>query len=79
VLVDIERPEFTPPSPDPVVALIWAGDGRAVAEVISGGRVVVRDGVCTTVETVELRARALEAGSRLLHDAGLEPRPRWPT
>jgi 5-methylthioadenosine/S-adenosylhomocysteine deaminase len=78
VLVDAERPEFTPASPDPVLALVWASDGRAVAEVIASGRVVVRDSRCITVDHDELRARTLDARDRLLRAAGLDPHPAWP-
>jgi 5-methylthioadenosine/S-adenosylhomocysteine deaminase len=66
VLIDLERPELTPPSPDPVLALIWATDGRAVSEVVASGRVVVRDGRATTVDHAALRAAATEARDRLL-------------
>ena len=78
VLVDTDRAEFTPASPDPVLPIVWATDGRAVAEVVASGRVVVRDGVCVTVDHDELRSPTLQARDRLLHAAGLTPRPRWP-
>jgi 5-methylthioadenosine/S-adenosylhomocysteine deaminase len=78
VLLDTDRAEFTPASPDPVLPIVWATDGRAVAEVVASGRVVVRDGTCTTVDHDELRAATLLARDRLLHSAGLTPRPRWP-
>ncbi len=78
VLVDTDRAEFTPASPDPVLPIVWATDGRAVAEVVASGQVVVRDGVCVTVDRDELRSMALQARDRLLHAAGLTPRPRWP-
>ena len=79
VLVDTDRAEFTPASPDPVLPLVWATDGRGVAEVVASGRVVVRSGACITVDPAELRAATLEARDRLLHTAGLTPAPRWPT
>jgi len=78
VLLDTDRAEFTPPSPDPVLPIIWASDGRAVAEVVANGRVVVRAGSCITVDHDELRDRTLQARDRLLRDARLTPRPRWP-
>jgi 5-methylthioadenosine/S-adenosylhomocysteine deaminase len=78
VLVDTDRAEFTPASPDPVLALVWASDGRAVAEVVASGRVVVRGGRCITVDHDELRTRTLEARNRLLQAAGLDPQPAWP-
>ncbi len=79
VLVDTDRPEFTPASPDPVLALVWASDGRCVAEVVASGRVVVRGGRCTTVDHDELRVATLAARDRLLRDAGLDPAPAWPS
>ncbi len=78
VLVDLTRPEFTPLSPDPVLPLVWATDGRAVAEVVASGRVVVRNGRCCTVDADELRAGAAAARDRLLSAAGLRPAPLWP-
>jgi 5-methylthioadenosine/S-adenosylhomocysteine deaminase len=79
VLIDIDRAEFTPASPDPVLPIVWATDGRAVAEVVASGRVVVRDGTCVTVDRDELRAATLHARDRLLAAAGLAPNPFWPT
>ncbi len=78
VLLDTDRAEFTPPSPDPVLPIVWATDGRAVAEVVASGRIVVRDGACITVDHDELRAATLQARDRLLRVANLDPRPRWP-
>jgi 5-methylthioadenosine/S-adenosylhomocysteine deaminase len=78
VVVDMTGPAWVPRSPDPVLQLVWASDGRAVRHVVSSGRVVVRDGRCLTVALDELAARAQEHHVRLLRDAGLTPSPRWP-
>ncbi|MET0909927.1 MAG: amidohydrolase family protein [Ilumatobacteraceae bacterium] len=78
VLIDTDRAEFTPASPDPVLPVVWATDGRAVAEVVASGRVVVRDGACITVDHDELRAATLLARDRLLAAARLAPAPAWP-
>ena len=81
-IVDTTRPEWVPRSTDPVLQLVWASDGRAVRDVVAGGKVVVRDGRCTTVTTherAELAARAQAAQRRLLESAGLDPNPRWPS
>lgn len=78
VLVDTTRPEWIPASPDPILQLVWASDGRSVVDVVAAGRLVVRDGRCITVDTGDLAARAVEHRHRLLHDAGLTPTSRWP-
>jgi 5-methylthioadenosine/S-adenosylhomocysteine deaminase len=78
VVIDATRPEWVPRAPDPVVQLVWASDGRSVRHVVASGRLVVRDGRCTTVDVGELAAAAQEAQRRLLADAGLRPQPRWP-
>jgi 5-methylthioadenosine/S-adenosylhomocysteine deaminase len=71
-------PAWIPPGHDPVLQLVWASDGRAVRDVVIDGRVVVRDGRCTTVDAEALRDEAVAAGRRLLERAGIVARPRWP-
>ena len=61
-----------------MLQLVWASDGRAVRDVVIDGRVVVRDGRCTTVDVDALRDEAVAAGRRLLERAGIVARPRWP-
>jgi 5-methylthioadenosine/S-adenosylhomocysteine deaminase len=78
VVVDATGPAWVPRSPDPVLQLIWASDGRAVRHVVASGRVVVRDGRCTTVDVEALADRAVGRQRDLLAGAGLDPRPRWP-
>jgi 5-methylthioadenosine/S-adenosylhomocysteine deaminase len=65
-------------SADPVLQLVWASDGRSVRDVVVDGRVVVRDGRCTTVDIDALRDAAADAAGRLCRRAGINPRPRWP-
>jgi 5-methylthioadenosine/S-adenosylhomocysteine deaminase len=79
VVIDTTGPEWTPPSRDPVVNLVWASGSRSITDVVCGGRIVVRAGQCVTVDVDELRARAIAAGARLLARAHLDPRPLWPT
>ncbi|MGH9132978.1 MAG: amidohydrolase family protein, partial [Ilumatobacteraceae bacterium] len=74
VVVDTTGPEWTPISPDRVLQLIWASDGRAVRDVVASGRVVVRDHVCTTVDHRELAAQGVEAGNRLIGSRRAHPR-----
>jgi 5-methylthioadenosine/S-adenosylhomocysteine deaminase len=71
-------PNWTPPGHDPVLQLVWGSDGRSVRHVVIDGRVVVRDGRCTTVDVEALAADATAAGRRLLERSGLHPSPRWP-
>jgi 5-methylthioadenosine/S-adenosylhomocysteine deaminase len=56
VLVGTDRPAWTPRPDDPRQLLVWASGGHDVRHVVAGGRVVVRDGECTTVDRAELRA-----------------------
>lgn len=78
VVLDSTGAASIPSAPDPVLGLIWGSDGRAVTDVVAGGRIVVAGGRCVTVDVEALRGAAQEAQARLLHDAGLDPRPVWP-
>jgi 5-methylthioadenosine/S-adenosylhomocysteine deaminase len=59
-------PQFTPRGTDPVRQLVWASDGRSVEHVLVGGRQVVRDGRCVTVDLDSLRDEARSRRDRLL-------------
>jgi 5-methylthioadenosine/S-adenosylhomocysteine deaminase len=74
VVVDATGPAWTPHADDPTVALVWASDGRAVREVVASGRVVVRDGVCSTVDHRELADASHEAHERLVSRCRAHPR-----
>jgi hypothetical protein len=63
---------------DPALQLLWAGDGRAVRDVVVDGVPIVVDYKSTTVDHTDLVAEANEAQRRLLSQAGLAPTPRWP-
>ena len=78
VVVDARGPAWVPRSPDPVLQLVWAGDGRSVRHVVASGRLIVRDGRCTTVDVDALADVAVQRQRDLLTAAGLDPRPRWP-
>ncbi|MET0144177.1 MAG: amidohydrolase family protein [Ilumatobacteraceae bacterium] len=78
VVIGTAGPAWVPRSPDPVLQLVWASDGRDVRHVVASGRIVVRDGHCTTVDVDALRGEATARQARILRDAGLDPRPRWP-
>jgi len=68
---------WTPPG-DPTLNLVWGTDGRSVRDVVVDGRVVVRDGRCTTVDEDELRRTAREVQRGLLARAGIEVPHPWP-
>jgi 5-methylthioadenosine/S-adenosylhomocysteine deaminase len=59
VVHDRSSVAFTPIAPDPVPQLVWASDGRSVRDVVVDGQVVVRGGVCTSVDVEPLRAEAV--------------------
>jgi 5-methylthioadenosine/S-adenosylhomocysteine deaminase len=67
---------WTPPG-DPTLNLVWGTDGRSVRDVVVDGRVVVRDGRCTTVDEDELRRTARQAQRELLARAGIEVPHQW--
>ena len=66
------------PRGETVLHLVWGTDGRSVRDVAVAGRLVVRDGSCTTVDVGALRAEATAAQESLLARAGLEIPHRWP-
>lgn len=78
VVIDRTGIQWQPPSPDPILQLVWAGGGRSVTDVLVEGRLVVADGRCTTVDAESLRAEAREAAQRLINRSGIRPRSRWP-
>lgn len=65
-----DTPQWTPPSPDPVLQLIWASDGRSVSDVIVDGRQIVQNGVCVTVDEAALRVELIDRGRFLLAGRG---------
>ncbi len=71
VLVDTTRAEWVPRSPDPVLQLVWASDGRSVSDVVAAGRVVVAGGEPTLVDRPSLASAAAERHDRLVRAAGL--------
>lgn len=72
VLVGTSGPEWVPRSPDPILQLVWASDGRSVRHVVASGRVVVRDGEPTMVDRDGLADAAQERHDRLVRAAGLD-------
>lgn len=78
VVIDRSGIQWQPPSPDPILQLVWAGGGRSVTDVLVDGQLVVEDGRCTTVDTDSLRTEARQAAQRLIDRSGIRPRSRWP-
>ena len=66
------------PRGETVLHLVWGTDGRSVRDVVVAGRLVIRDGTCTTVDVAALRAEANAAQRSLLERAGLEIPHNWP-
>lgn len=77
VIHDATAPEWRPRG-NPVQQLVWAAQGRTVRDVLVDGRVVVRDGTCTTVGADELRRAAERHQHSVLQRAGLSIPQRWP-
>lgn len=73
VVVGTEGPAWTPRPDDPRQLLVWASGGRDVRHVVAGGRVVVRDGECRTVDHRALRAVAQERQTALLAHRSPDP------
>jgi 5-methylthioadenosine/S-adenosylhomocysteine deaminase len=77
VIHDPDAPGWNPRG-DTVLQLVWGADGRTVRDVIVGGREVVRDGRCVTVDAVALYREAAEAAPKLFARAGVSRVHRWP-
>ena len=78
VVIDRSGIQWQPPSPDPILQLVWAGGGRSVTDVFVAGQLVIADGRCTTVDTGSLRIEARQAARSLIERSGIHPRSRWP-
>jgi cytosine/adenosine deaminase-related metal-dependent hydrolase len=78
VLHDTNRPEWRPLH-NVANQLVWSADGRSVHTVFVGGRRVVDDYRCTTVDEDDLLRRAQVAGEGIRRRSGLPDRAKWPT
>ncbi len=78
VVIDRTGIQWQPPSPDPILQLVWAGGGQSVTDVLVDGHLVIADGHCTTVDIDSRQAEAREAAQRLIERSGIRPRSRWP-
>ena len=66
------------PHGDVALQLVWGSDGRDARDVFIGGRPVVRDRRCITVDLDDLRGAAAAAQHDLLRRAGIELPHTWP-
>ncbi len=66
------------PHGDVALQLVWGSDGRCVRDVFVGGRAVVRQGHCETVDVNDLRVAAAVAQRELLARAGINVPHTWP-
>lgn len=78
VVHDRSRVEWIPPSPDPVLQLIWGSDGRSVRDVFVAGRQVVADGTVTAIDVAGLLDEAVAAGAALRTRSNVPAAARWP-
>jgi 5-methylthioadenosine/S-adenosylhomocysteine deaminase len=77
VIHDAAAPQWSPRG-DVALQLVWSADGRTVRHVLVGGRVVVREGRCVTVDLRTLQHQAAESAANLFVRAGIKVTPRWP-
>jgi cytosine/adenosine deaminase-related metal-dependent hydrolase len=78
VLHDTDRPEWRPLL-NVMNQLVWSADGRGVHTVVVDGRVVVRDGHCTTIDEERLWADAQRMGEAITARSGLPDKAKFPT
>lgn len=78
VLHDTDRPEWRPLH-NVANQLVWSADGRGVHTVFVGGRRVVENYRCTTIDEEDLLRRAQVAGEGIRRRSGLPDRAKWPT
>jgi len=77
VLVDLDRAHSSPVV-DPVSNLVYAANGSNVHTVLVNGRVVLRDGVATTVDEEAILSTARAAAARITGRITPRHQPRWP-
>ncbi len=78
VVIDRSGIEWLPPSPDPILQLIWAGGSRSVTDVLVDGRLIISNGHCTTVDIESLRSETLQKVQHLIERSDIQPHSHWP-
>jgi 5-methylthioadenosine/S-adenosylhomocysteine deaminase len=77
VIHDATAPAWNPRG-ETAMQLVWSADGRTVRDVFVGGRDIVRDGRCVTVDLAALHREAAVAAPALFGRAGIALQHRWP-
>ncbi len=66
IRLDLDQPAFFPGLPDELFSqVVWAGGAEHVTDVWVGGRHVVADGECTTIDRHEAQRQVHQRGRRL--------------
>lgn len=78
VVHDRSHVEWIPPSPDPVLQLIWGSDGRSVRDVWIAGRRIIEEQRVVAVDLPALADEAARAGRDLRRRSGIPSTARWP-
>ncbi len=78
VVHDRSHIEWIPPSPDPVLQLIWGTDGRSVRDVFVAGDQVVKNGAVSRLDVPALLDDAVAAGRELRRRSGVPAAAQWP-
>lgn len=80
VLFDVSGPQWWPNrARNPVPDLVYSASGSDVRTVVINGRVVMEDGLFTTIDQEQLCERVDRAAARALTQLGLKPSRGWPT
>ena len=77
-VVDTTGPGWAPPSADPVLGLIWGGGRRRSPTSSPAVRSSSAMAAVSASTSTDFGRRPRRRVERLLHDAGLDPQPRWP-
>lgn len=77
VALDMHKPRLTP-APDPVSAIVCAGNGSDVDTVVIGGRIVVEAGRVCSMDEERILAEADQRARKVYARAGIPFAPRWP-
>jgi 5-methylthioadenosine/S-adenosylhomocysteine deaminase len=78
VLHDTDRPEWRPLL-NVMNQLVWSADGRGVHSVMVDGKLVVENGICTSVDEHKLWADAQQMGEAITARSGLPDKAKYPT
>jgi len=77
VVLNMNKPRLTP-APDPVSAIVCAGNGSDVDTVVIGGEIVVEGGKALTMDEERILKEANERARKVYQRAGINYSPRWP-